>query len=172
MVATTVTVAFAAETSSPAKEGETYYTDQGDEYVYTEGTAAFAKASEENLEKEVLKIGLKFTGAVIDEKTGAKVPLTALNAGALNGSEATTIKVGPQTRNIKAKAFKGVNNLKKLYIRATKKVTLNKNAFKGSKTNLKKLKVFVNKGMSKKNFRALKKVLVKMGIQAKNIKQI
>jgi hypothetical protein len=60
-----------------------------------------------------------------------------------------------------------------LKIKTTKKVTVSKKAFKGlKKSQLKKIKVRVNKKMSKKNFKKLKTALKKAGIPAKNIKRL
>ena len=74
---------------------------------------------------------------------------------------------------ISAKAFKGCKNVKviKVYSRFLTKV--NKNAFKGiSKSKLKKVVVrVVNKNMTNKNFKKLKKALIKAGIKASNIKR-
>jgi len=67
-------------------------------------------------------------------------------------------------------AYRNCNNLKKIKVKSQYCNQVNKLAFKGMKKSVKKnLKVVVTKKMSAKNFKALKKLLVKRGLTAKNI---
>lgn len=76
---------------------------------------------------------------------------------------------------VAASAFKGCTKLKTIKIKSskwTKKYSFSKKAFKGlKKSQIKKIKVKVNKKMSKADFKRLKKQLKAAGIPAKNIKK-
>lgn len=80
-----------------------------------------------------------------------------------------------KTTKVAAGAFKGCTKLQLLKFKSkkwTKSYKFSKKAFKGlKKSQIKKIKVQVNKKMSKADFKRLKKQLKAAGIPAKNIKK-
>ena len=75
---------------------------------------------------------------------------------------------------VAAKAFSKCKNLKivKIKWKTMKNRTFSAKAFKGlKKTRLKKIKISINKKMPKKDYKKLRKALLKAGISKKNIKR-
>lgn len=116
-----------------------------------------------------------------DKKTTVKVPasvtikdvkysITTLNKDAFGANKVKSVNLPKSLKTIGSQAFKGDKKLAKITINS-KKLSVNKNAFKGlKKSQLKKIKVIVNKkNMTKKDFTTLQKSLVKLGFAKKNI---
>ncbi len=96
---------------------------------------------------------------------GVKYTVTKLGSNAFKGETVKKVTLPSSITSIGSKAFSGVKSLKTIKINATKKVSVDKNAFKG--VNTKKLTITVNKKMSKKNYNALVKSLKKAGFKGK-----
>ena len=121
--------------------------------------------------KTSLPLGGRSGLVTLADGSVAKLETIAAGAGE-NAGEVEKLGLGKYVTKIQAEAMSGFTSLRILKIRTTKKVTVNKNAFKGlSKDQLAKLKVQVNKKMSNARFKALKQALVKCGLKATNIKK-
>lgn len=104
---------------------------------------------------------------------GTKYTVTAVGANAVKGYKVQTLTLSKTVTKVLSGAFTGAKSLKTVKVATTKKVTVNKNAFKGlTKKQMKNVVVKVNKKMSKANYNALVKQLVKAGVSQKNIKKV
>jgi len=130
------------------------------------------------LSNVVMAAGSATEAPVISNAGGAKVTVSKDGKTATVTSVKTTkkaatinaIKVGGKAVNVKIGANAIKKGTKKVTIKATKKVTVNKKAFaKLSKKQKAAVKVYYSKKMSKANVKTLKAQLKNAGISAKNI---
>lgn len=96
---------------------------------------------------------------------GVVYTVTKLGANAFKGETVKKVTLPSSITSLGSKAFTGVKGLKTVKISTTKKVSVNKAAFKG--VNTKGITITVSKKMSKKNLKALKASLKKAGFKGK-----
>ena len=109
----------------------------------------------------------------VQSADGTSYKVDTLGTNAMKGKKKVKTLTTPTTlTDFQAKSFTGAKKLKTVKVKTKKKVTVDKDAFKGlSKTQKKKIVIRVNKKMSNKNFKKLVKQFVKAGIPKKNIKK-
>jgi hypothetical protein len=176
MVLSTTAVTFAAGspgvTPIPAPEGPGTTLNENNIVVNASGFASMEKLSEKYVEnKTALLLGGRSGLVTLADGSVAKLQTISKGAGE-NAENIEKLGLGKYVTKIQAEALSGFTSLRILKIRTTKKVTVNKNAFKGLDADqLSELKVQVNKKMSAARFKALKQALVKCGLKATNIKK-
>lgn len=163
-VMTGASAAFAAGSptkgSTPKAEAVTVEYPKGTDSYQTsaDGTAKVTavnatKTKNATVHSEIVSNNVKYT-------------VTTVATNAFKGQKhVKKIYLGRSVVKAEKKAFSGAKKLKKVYVRTAKKFTFKKGAFKGLKTG--KMTVYVNKKMSKKNYKKLVKSLRKAGFKGK-----
>ena len=120
--------------------------------------------------------GTAEVGAVVAKKSTATVPskvtvkgvtytVTVIKAKAFAKTAKKAKKIVIPIKKVNKKGFTGTKKLKTIIVKGTKSFTVKKGAFKN--VNSKKITVKVNKKMSAKEFKKLKKNLKKAGFKGK-----